>query len=79
MAVRLIDAYTGQILANAAQDFSSLIQLPIESQDYDDAVDNPRTNNGHVDAVGVVTVESGGGGSMFWVLVTGLLLIRLRK
>lgn len=78
--IRLVDTHTGQILANAAQDFSSLIQLPIESQDYDDAIDNPRTNSGHVDAGGaVVTSESGGGGSVFWMLATSLLLFRLRK
>lgn len=78
--IRLLDSYTGQVLANAAQDFSSLVQLPIESEDFDDRVDTPRTNNGHVDTGGaVVTQESGGSGTMFWLVIAGLLTIGVRR
>lgn len=60
--IRLIDVYSGEILAYAAQDFSSLSQLPIESEEYE---------HSNVDLE--LDVHVSGGGSLGW----GLLLIAL--
>ncbi|TQV82767.1 choice-of-anchor H family protein [Aliikangiella coralliicola] len=78
--IRLIDVYTGQVLANAAQDFSSLTQLPIESDDYDDHYDNPNSSQGPVSGGSSVVVHESGGGSFGFVLLgLGLLAVRRRQ
>ncbi|MGX5173609.1 choice-of-anchor H family protein [Aliikangiella sp. IMCC44653] len=72
--VRIIDSYTGEVLAIAAQDFNALIQLTLESYEYDNAYDSPQPNNGHLDAVDVVVVHESGGGSLG---ILGALLLVL--
>ena len=60
--IRLIDLYTGEIIANAAQDFSSLTQLPVESEEYD-------YSNVDVD----VHVSGGGSLGFGFLLLAGLM------
>jgi len=66
--ILLIDAYSEETLAIAAQDFSSLIQLPIESQDYDWV-----TEEVWVDS------HASGGGSLGVLLLIGVAAIGLRR
>jgi len=64
--IRLIDVYTNEVLANAAQYFSSLTQLPIESEEYDYS---------NVD----VDVHVSGGGSFGWAIMFLGLLAAYRR
>ncbi|WP_444994564.1 choice-of-anchor H family protein [Aliikangiella sp. IMCC44359] len=66
--IQLVDNRTGQVLANAAQDFSSLSQLAIESEDYDYHYDStvevdPIHHDHDSDSHGH------GGGSFAWLLI----------
>lgn len=71
--IRLIDVDTGEILANAAQNFSSLTQLPIESEDFDYSNSSGGGSQGHVDHTHAVDAHGSGGGSLG--LFSGLLLV----
>ncbi len=68
VGIQLVDVSSGEVLASAGQDFSSLNLLPIESEEYD-----------YVDHV--IDVEVSGGGSFglgYWLVGASLLLIRRR-
>jgi hypothetical protein len=77
--VRIVDSYTSEVLAIAAQDFSALIQLTLESYEYDNAYDSPQPNNGPLDAVDVVVVHESGGGSVGFIGTLLLALLMLTK
>ncbi len=66
--INLIDALTGEVIADAADEFSSLVSLPIESTNND----RPETE--------VDIVVHGGGGSFGWsVIFLGLLGLVKRR
>ena len=69
--INLIDLITGEVIAEAGQEFSSLRGLPIESRNNDDFFDGPETE---------VDIVVRGGGSMGWsIALIGLLgLVRRR-
>ena len=62
--IRLVDAVTGQVLESAADDFSSLIDLPLESSEFDN-----RSGGGTGGGEVVIIEESGGGALYLWVLL----------
>jgi len=65
--IRLIDVLTDEVIAYAGQDFSSLNQLPIESEEYDNS------------DVSVDVHISGGGSLGGGALLSGLLVLYYRK
>ncbi len=71
--LNLIDVITGEVIADAGQEFSSLRGLPIESVNNDNFFDGPDT---HVD----VDVDVHHSGSMgWWIVLLGLMgLVRRR-
>jgi hypothetical protein len=75
--IRLIDSYTGQVLANAAQEFSALFELPLESTNYDNRIDTPGV--AVVEPPRVVVVKESGGGSLGWLVSLGLPLLMLSR
>ncbi|PCI65109.1 MAG: hypothetical protein COB38_11695 [Gammaproteobacteria bacterium] len=58
--INLINSYTGEIIANAAQDFTSLASLKLESVDNDNHYDTPSASGGSVNN-GADSYENGGG------------------
>jgi hypothetical protein len=64
--IRLIDVYTGEVIAVAAQDFSSLTQLPVESEEYDYS---------DIDA----HVRGGGSLGLSLILLGGILFFTKRR
>ena len=77
--IRVVDSLTGEVIANAAQEFSALIQLPLESINYDNYVDNPSINQGGVVVDDAVIVHESGGGSLGWLVLIIVSLIPIRK
>ena len=76
--VNLVNSYTGEIIANAAQDFSSLAALRLESVDNDNQYNSPTSTGGGVNS-GAASYESGGGavsGYFFFLFFLILLYIR---
>ena len=69
--IDLYNAKTGELIADAAQEFSSLRQLPIESRNNDTIYDSTVTTDVHVS----------GGGSLGWglLLLSALGLFGYRK
>jgi len=76
--IRLVDSYTGEVLVIAAQEFSSLLELPLESQNNDNYYDTPGASQTtvHVDAV---VVHESGGGSLTWLIGLGLLAFTRKR
>ncbi|TQV71377.1 hypothetical protein FLL45_19670 [Aliikangiella marina] len=77
--IRVVDSVTGEVIANAAQEFAGLIQLPLESINYDNFVDNPVVNQGDVYVGDAVIVHESGGGSFGWMLLALFGLIPVRR
>lgn len=78
--IKIIDDYTGELLAVAAQDFASLTQIPLESIDYDNAIDRPSNQQPIVDASGSVSSsESGGGAFGVFALLIGIALLVTKR
>jgi len=73
--IHLINVFTGEKIADAAQEYLSLRSLPIESVNNDNFFDLPPTSGTDVDVVVY------GGGSLGWgVLVVGMFgLVRRKK
>ncbi len=72
--IQLIDSLTGQVLANAAQDFSALSRLPVESQDFDYQINYPDTTPDHIDQGHAVVTHESGGGSLGVMLLLIILV-----
>jgi hypothetical protein len=70
--IHIINAYSDELIADAAQEFQSLVALPIESLNNDDVFDVPRTTANDIDVIVV------GGGSMGWGVLS-LAFIGLRR
>lgn len=71
--LKLIDYYSGDILAVAAQDYSSLTRIPLESANHDAHYDYPDNVQPHIDTHDSVSTSEFGGGS----LDLGVLLLIL--
>jgi hypothetical protein len=70
--INLINVFTGEVVADAGREFSSLVSLPIESINYDDFYDEFAAD---------VDLRVSGGGSMGWVMffIAGLVAYRRRE
>ena len=79
--ITLIDAYSGQVLAVAAQDFSALTGMPLESDAYDDLKDYPDNDQPYFDGTDSVSSrESGGGGALsFLSMFMGFCLLIAKR
>jgi hypothetical protein len=72
--IKIIDNYSGQLLATAAQEFSSLTKVPMESIDYDDFADSPPYTQPFIDgSESTSNSESGGGALNFGLLLLATL------
>jgi len=77
--VNLINVYTGEIIANAAQDFTSLASLKLESVNNDNHYDTP-TAGGAVANNGADSYESGGGAiSSYFLFLFFLIGVYIRE
>ncbi|MET1254666.1 choice-of-anchor H family protein [Aliikangiella maris] len=79
--IQLIDVVTNQIIANAAQDFSALSQLGIESHNYDFDFDVVGTDSDPIHREEATHSHESGGGAMGWfiALLSGLIVISRRQ
>lgn len=76
--INLINSYTGEIIANAAQDFISLASLRLESVDNDNHFDSPSATGGVINN-GADSFESGGGAiSGYFLLLFFLIVVYIR-
>ena len=73
--IRIVDTATNEVIEFVAQDFSALVDVPLESQNYDHLPDN--TGGEVVDEV--VIIHESGGGSLTWGLIFLLTLVTFRK
>ena len=70
------DAHSQERLVESSSEFAALNRIPLESADYEDAVDpidNPGGRSG-----GSSSSQGSGGGSLHWLFLTALLSARLR-
>ncbi len=75
--INLINSYTGEIIANAAQDFTSLASLRLESVNNDNHYDTPTIGGGVNN--GADSYESGGGAvSGYFMFLFFLILLYIR-
>jgi hypothetical protein len=78
--IQIVDNHSGQILAIAAQDFSSLTGVPLESIGYDDLKDVPDDSQPYIDGTNSVSSnESGGGGVSLMSLFLWLVVAARKK
>lgn len=77
--IKIVDNTTNRLLAIAAQEFSSLSKIPLESDEYDDTWDRADDADDYFDAGDAAASSESGGGAMSYAMLLMLLSFITRK